>query len=221
MKIKKNLLNYKNPDTGDYTPIPIIVSGGSGNVELTAKSISDALGYTPANASDLDGKLDIDYNLKGYEGNLLHINHAGKVVVDNDENTFIKYRSKIDIVLNSQTKTGTISIKEPHPYTVTGQNYAIVNVSNHISSPDNHTISYYYLDLYALTTEYAKEQIDYMYNCLHSSTFPRITFEDTYNNVKGSTSNYFIDNYGGLNFIFGMYHVRITTNANNGAQEPV
>lgn len=278
MKVKKNILKYKHPDTGEYTPIPIVVSGtnenekevavqstqptdqalwvnpnGSGNeiiiaeiddnaisnektwsstkinekigeggsgsnVELTAESISDALGYTPANTSDLAGKLDIKANLN-HIGNLLYVNRSGNIVADN-ETTFFKYRGGIDIILDSQANTGNIFVLVPDKSSEAIETIAIKSVASQISTPDNHGISYYYIDLYSANVQYVIEDINHMFNVLHESTFPRITFEDTYRKVKGSTSNYFIDIYGGLNFIFGMYHVRITTNANGGSAEP-
>jgi hypothetical protein len=47
MKIKTNVLNYKDPDTGEYVAVPVVVSGNDENV--TAENIVEALGYTPAN----------------------------------------------------------------------------------------------------------------------------------------------------------------------------
>lgn len=48
MKIKKNILKYKNPTTGEYDPIPVVATDG-----VSKESIEAALGYTPADEGDV------------------------------------------------------------------------------------------------------------------------------------------------------------------------
>lgn len=63
MKVKKNILKYKNPDTNEYTPIPIVVSGEdvskkqdkTDNALVTEnKTIVGAINETNERLNDLD-----------------------------------------------------------------------------------------------------------------------------------------------------------------------
>lgn len=58
MKVKKNLIKYKDPTTGKYVSIPAIAGEED---DLSSESIVTALGYTPANQEDvgrLSGEID-------------------------------------------------------------------------------------------------------------------------------------------------------------------
>lgn len=58
MRIKRNILNYKDPNTGQYTPIPVVMSGGNDELKQEINELNEKI-------VQLEGKL-VDGNEVAY-----------------------------------------------------------------------------------------------------------------------------------------------------------
>ena len=94
MKIKTNVLKYKDPDTGTYTPIPIVVSGDNEEImkeitELNEKIVQQGIRVTPQMyGAKGDGIADDTNVFKTFINSLTSgevVNLLGKTYVISDE----------------------------------------------------------------------------------------------------------------------------------------
>lgn len=128
MRIKKNILKYKNPETGEYDPIPVVATDS-----VSKESIEAALGYTPADegeVTELNEKI-VQYvkSVNGFEPNedgAVNIKYDATTEKGHRHSNLSKYQKTITVYQNDKYSNDA--------YVFLGKNYwpATENVDENI-----------------------------------------------------------------------------------------
>lgn len=135
MRIKKNILKYKNPTTGEYNPIPVVATDG-----VTKDSIEAALGYVPADEEDVS---ELNEKLVQLDNSIFDVEISG-------EKNY--YR---DMHAGACNNNGVFSVDSYNQYTefipVKKGDYVVVS---YINQNDNQTMASNKINFVAIFDEY-------------------------------------------------------------------
>lgn len=179
MKVKTNLLKYKDPTTGEYISIPVVASGsGDANVTITTESITNALGYTPAKQGDVESLVE--------EINGLPVSNVAYGTCETDAATAEK------VVTISNNENWTLGVGSVVMVYFTTSNSAS-SVKLNVNGTGAYPIWYNNAEYTSTGTQYcgyAKRVINYMFNGTHwvwvgssydaNSTYKNVTLGQGY-----------------------------------------